>query len=104
MKLNRRKFISTTTIGGLAATVPMVTFGSKKPSQITQVDAEERNAKLDEILMQPVLKTEFFPDPDYPWKSTTTRIGEDAGFLLDGISGSFWNYTARFIKSATPVL
>ena len=48
--------------------------------------------------------TEFFPDPDYPWKSTTTRIGEDAGFLLDGISGSFWNYTARFIKSATPVL
>jgi ubiquinone/menaquinone biosynthesis C-methylase UbiE len=46
--------------------------------------------------------TEFFPDPDYPCKSTTTRIGEDAGFMLDQISGSFWNYTAQFIKTETP--
>jgi ubiquinone/menaquinone biosynthesis C-methylase UbiE len=48
--------------------------------------------------------TEFFPDPDYPWKSTTTRIGEDAGFLLDQISGNFWNYTTRFTKTDTPIL
>jgi L-alanine-DL-glutamate epimerase-like enolase superfamily enzyme len=64
MKFNRRKFISTTAIGGLAATaMPMVTFGSGKPSRSPQVDPKERNAKLDEILKQPVLKKELFKDP-----------------------------------------
>ncbi len=42
--------------------------------------------------------TEFFPDPYYPWKSTTVREGKEAGFVLDEISGSFWNYTIRFKK------
>ena len=42
--------------------------------------------------------TEFVFDPDYPLKSTTIRQCEDAGFLFDGVDGSFINYTARFIK------
>lgn len=42
--------------------------------------------------------TEFLPDPDYPFKSTTIKMGTNEGFILDDIEGSFWNYTARFIK------
>ena len=43
--------------------------------------------------------TELFPDPDYPWKSTTIKMVTAAKFTLDNISGNFWNYTARFKKS-----
>ena len=43
--------------------------------------------------------TELFPDPDYPWKSTTTKLGEEAGFVVDEVSGNFFNYTVRFKKS-----
>lgn len=42
--------------------------------------------------------TELFPDPDYPWKSTTIKLGTKAGFVLDEASGNFWNYTVRFKK------
>ena len=42
--------------------------------------------------------TEFLPDPDYPLKSTTVKIGTSEGFISDGVEGNFWNYTARFIK------
>jgi ubiquinone/menaquinone biosynthesis C-methylase UbiE len=42
--------------------------------------------------------TEFFPDPDYPLKRTTIRQAVSAGFREDEVMGSFWNYTARFIK------
>ena len=42
--------------------------------------------------------TEFLPDPDYPLKSTTIKIGEEAGFILDKALGNFWNYTVRFVK------
>jgi ubiquinone/menaquinone biosynthesis C-methylase UbiE len=42
--------------------------------------------------------TELFPDPDYPWKSTTIKLGTKAGFVLDKVSGNFWNYTVRFKK------
>lgn len=42
--------------------------------------------------------TEFLPDPDYPLKSTTVKMGTGEGFVLDDVEGSFWNYTARFIK------
>ena len=42
--------------------------------------------------------TEFLPDPDYPFKSTTVKIGTSEGFISDDVEGSFWNYTARFIK------
>jgi ubiquinone/menaquinone biosynthesis C-methylase UbiE len=42
--------------------------------------------------------TELFPDPDYPWKSTTMKLGEGAGFVVDKVSGNFFNYTVRFEK------
>ena len=42
--------------------------------------------------------TELLPDPDYPLKSTTIKIGEEAGFILDKALGNFWNYTVRFVK------
>ncbi len=40
--------------------------------------------------------TEFLVDPDYPLKRTTVRRVTEAGFVLEEVSGSFWNYTARF--------
>jgi len=42
--------------------------------------------------------TEFFPDPDYPWRSTTIKLGTREGFILDASEGNFWNYTVRFKK------
>ena len=42
--------------------------------------------------------TELFPDPDYPWKSTTIKLGTEAGFVVDEVSGNFFNYTVRFRK------
>jgi ubiquinone/menaquinone biosynthesis C-methylase UbiE len=63
----------------------------------------DRNRALDEI--KRVLKpggllgiTELFPDPDYPWKSTTIRQVTSQGFQVDGSGGNFWNYTVRFRK------
>lgn len=42
--------------------------------------------------------TELFPDPDYPWKSTTIKFGTRAGFVVGEVSGNFLNYTVRFRK------
>jgi len=63
----------------------------------------DRNRALAEV--KRVLKpgglfavTELFPDPDYPWKSTTIKLGEAAGFAVDEVGGNFFNYTARFRK------
>src|SRR4030042_1172400 len=63
----------------------------------------DRNRTLHEV--KRVLKpgglfavTELFPDPDYPWKSTTIKFGEAAGFVVDKVSGNFFNYTVRFKK------
>ena len=42
--------------------------------------------------------TELFPDPDYPWKSTTIKLGQSAGFVVDKVSGNLFNYTVRFKK------
>jgi len=42
--------------------------------------------------------TELLPDPDYPLKSTTVRMGEEAGFICDKTFGNFFNYTVLFIK------
>jgi len=63
----------------------------------------DRNRALAEV--RRVLKaggflsvTELFPDPDYPWKSTTIKLGEAAGFKVDNVSGNFFNYTVRFRK------
>ena len=61
----------------------------------------DRNKALHEV--KRVLKaggvlavTELFPDPDYPWKSTTIKLGEGNGFVVDEVSGNFFNYTVRF--------
>ncbi len=63
----------------------------------------DRNRALCEV--KRVLKTggflavtELFPDPDYPWKSTTIKLGKEAGFVVDEVSGNFFNYTVRFRK------
>jgi ubiquinone/menaquinone biosynthesis C-methylase UbiE len=42
--------------------------------------------------------SEFLPDPDYPWRSTTERMGKQCGFEVDGFSGNLWTYTVRFRK------
>lgn len=42
--------------------------------------------------------TEFFPDPDYPFRSTVVKLGSQEGFMLDGSQGNFWHYTVRFKK------
>jgi len=64
MKTNRRKFISTAVVGGLAATaVPLPTCGSETTASGSQLDLKSRYAKLDEILKQPVLKKELFTSP-----------------------------------------
>ncbi len=42
--------------------------------------------------------TEILPDPDYPLRSTTIRICQREGFILDGNFGNLWNYTVRFKK------
>ena len=42
--------------------------------------------------------SEFFPDPDFPFRSTTVKQGTKGGFILDGVFGNFWNYTVRFKK------
>ena len=42
--------------------------------------------------------TEFLPDPDYPLRSTTIKICQREGFILDKSSGNLWNYTVRFRK------
>jgi ubiquinone/menaquinone biosynthesis C-methylase UbiE len=63
----------------------------------------DRNRALQEV--KRVLKaggvlavTELFPDPDYPWKSTTINLGSGAGFAVDKVLGNFFNYTVRFRK------
>jgi len=42
--------------------------------------------------------TEFLPDTDYPLRSTTIKLCQEEGFVLDGNLGNFWNYTVRFKK------
>jgi len=42
--------------------------------------------------------TEFLPDPDYPLRSTTIKLCQREGFVLDDNSGNLWNYTVRFKK------
>lgn len=67
---NRRKFISDTFFGGLAAaTLPVTSLNaaghpsaSKVPDPISK-SMKAKYAKLDQILKQPVFKRQFFPDP-----------------------------------------
>ena len=63
----------------------------------------DRNRALQEVkrVLKPggfLAVTELFPDPDYPWKSTTIKLGDGAGLVVDKVSGNFFNYTVRFKK------
>lgn len=42
--------------------------------------------------------TEFWIDTDYPLRSTTIKLCQREEFVVDKISGNFWNYTIRFRK------
>ena len=42
--------------------------------------------------------SEFLPDPDYPWMSTTAQMGMKGGFIIDAMEGNLWSYTVRFKK------
>jgi ubiquinone/menaquinone biosynthesis C-methylase UbiE len=42
--------------------------------------------------------SEFLPDPDYPFASTTVKILDVAGFNKDGRLGNFFNYTVKARK------
>ena len=42
--------------------------------------------------------TELLPDPDYPLRTTTIKICQREGFIMDANLGNLWNYTVRFKK------
>ena len=64
MKTNRRKFISKAAAGGLAAgAIPLVSHSAVEQATAKKFLIKSRDAKLDEILRQPVLKKEMFASP-----------------------------------------
>ena len=74
--------------------VNMVTVLQEIPDRSRALQEVKRVLKPGGILAV----TELFPDPDYPWKSTTIKLGEGAGFVADKVSGNFFNYTVTFKK------
>lgn len=40
--------------------------------------------------------SEFFIDPDYPFRKTTVQQGCSQGFETEAVEGNFFNYTIRF--------
>jgi L-alanine-DL-glutamate epimerase-like enolase superfamily enzyme len=63
MKTNRRKFISTTVAGGLGTAVPLFSYSSESGATNKESDIKLKDARLGEILKQPVLKKEMFTSP-----------------------------------------
>lgn len=74
--------------------VYMITVLQEIPDQNKALQEIKRVLKPGGILAV----TEFLPDPDYPLKSTTIKIGRETGFVLNEASGNLWNYTVRFRK------
>ena len=61
MKTNRRKFISTSITGGLAAAaMPLSSCGAFATSPDPDIDIKSRYAKIDEIIKGPILKKNCF--------------------------------------------
>ena len=64
MKTNRRRFISKSIIGSLAAaSFPLLANASVKTSSGITEELKARYRKLDEIISKPLLKKELFKDP-----------------------------------------
>jgi ubiquinone/menaquinone biosynthesis C-methylase UbiE len=74
--------------------VYMITVLPEIPDQAKVLAEVRRVLKVNGILAV----TEFFPDPDYPLRSTTSKMGEKAGFDVEGVFGNLWTYTVRFRK------
>ncbi len=65
------------------------------------MEIPDRSRALQEIkrILKPggiLAVTEFLPDPDYPLRSTTIKLGQREGFIPDDNLGNLWNYTIRF--------
>jgi L-alanine-DL-glutamate epimerase-like enolase superfamily enzyme len=63
MKTSRRNFISTAVAGSIAAAIPASSCVNSAAANDPKADLNEKYAKLDEILKQPVLKTELLKEP-----------------------------------------
>lgn len=64
MNTSRRKFISTTVAGSMAAAaLPLSFSGTEVTSENSDANVKSRYAKLDEILKKPILKKDLFPVP-----------------------------------------
>lgn len=74
--------------------VYMVSVFQEIPDKIKTLKEIKRVLKSGGILFI----SEFFIDPDYPFRSTTIKQGVQGGFDFDVVSGNFWNYTVRFLK------
>lgn len=74
--------------------VYIVTVLQEIPDKSKALREVRRVLKPGEILAV----TELLPDPDYPLKSTTVKLCQKEGFVLDEVLGNLWNYTARFKK------
>lgn len=74
--------------------VYMVTVFQEIPDKVRALKEIRRVLKRRGILAV----TELLPDPDYPWVTTTTRMGKAGGFRIDDVDGNLWNYTVRFKK------
>jgi ubiquinone/menaquinone biosynthesis C-methylase UbiE len=77
--------------------VYMITSFQEIPDKARTLDEVKRVLKPGGFLAI----SEFLPDPDYPWMSTTAKMGLKAGFQIDSMEGSLWNYTVRFKKSVS---
>ena len=64
------------------------------PDQARALKELRRVLKLGGILAV----SEHLVDPDFRFSSTTARVGERAGFVVDDVLGSRWSYTVRFRK------
>lgn len=75
--------------------VYMVTVFQEIPEKLRLLKEIRRTLKPAGILAI----TEFLPDPDYPWATTTVKMIKQGGFCVDDLEGNLWNYTARFKKA-----
>lgn len=62
METNRRRFLKTNLLIGVGASLPFSATSANTPKPVTK-PADPRYAKLDEILRQPVLRRDLFPEP-----------------------------------------